>query len=187
MTHEPEHFDAGRDGGAGCRRDRRTRRERGRRITDSQQGRRNGDVRAGGGRNPDFIFPIVDGAHYSVANIEQFQRLMWRPLYLYGKAGKPVLNQPASLAQAPVYTKGNTRVTITLKPYKWSDGNPVTARDFTFLLNLLKANKKNWAAYLPGDIPDNVKRVIVSSPAPFTLVLDRATRRSGSWATSSRS
>src|SRR6478752_1249888 len=128
----------------------------------------------GAGVTPDFIFPIVDGAHYSVANIEQFQRLMWRPLYLYGKAGKPVLNEAASLAQAPVYTKGNARVTITLKPYKWSDGKPVTARDFTFLLNLLKANKKNWAAYLHGDIPDNVKRVIVVNPRKFTLVLDRA-------------
>ena len=28
------------------------------------------------GTTPDFIFPLVDGAHYSVANIEQFQRLM---------------------------------------------------------------------------------------------------------------
>src|SRR5262245_22709985 len=90
------------------------------------------------GTTPDFIFPIVGGAHYSVANIEQFQRLMWRPLYLYGKAGKPVLNAPASLAKLPVYSKGNTQVTITLKPYKWSDGRPVTSRDFTFLLNLLK-------------------------------------------------
>jgi peptide/nickel transport system substrate-binding protein len=126
------------------------------------------------GSYPSFIFPIVDGAHYSVSNIEQFQRLMYRPLYMYGKAGKPIVNQAASLAQAPVYTKGNTRVTITLKPYKWSDGKPVTARDFTFLMNLLKANKKNWAAYLPGDVPDNVKKVIVSSPRTFTLVLDRA-------------
>jgi peptide/nickel transport system substrate-binding protein len=126
------------------------------------------------GTTPDFIFPIVDGAHYSVANIEQFQRLMWRPLYLYGKAGKPVLNAPASLAKLPVYSKGNTQVTITLKPYKWSDGQPVTSRDFTFLLNLLKANKKNWAAYLPGDIPDNVKAVKVANARTFTLVLDRA-------------
>src|SRR5580765_3861293 len=61
----------------------------------------------GAGVTPDFIFPIVDGAHYSVANIEQFQRLMWRPLYLYGKNGQPVLNEPASLAQTPVFSKGN--------------------------------------------------------------------------------
>jgi peptide/nickel transport system substrate-binding protein len=126
------------------------------------------------GTTPDFIFPLVDGAHYSVANIEQFQRLMWRPLYMYGKNGQPVLNGPASLAQAPVYGKGDTQVTITLKPYTWSDGKPVTSRDFTFLFNLLKANKKNWAAYLPGDIPDNVKRVKVVNDHTFTLILDRA-------------
>jgi peptide/nickel transport system substrate-binding protein len=126
------------------------------------------------GTTPDFIFPLVDGAHYSVANIEQFQRLMWRPLYLYGKNGQPVLNEEASLAQKPVFTKGNTRVTITLKPYMWSDGKPVTSRDFTFLFNLLKANKSHWAAYLPGDVPDNVKQVKVVNEHTFTLVLDRS-------------
>lgn len=126
------------------------------------------------GTTPDFIFPLVDGAHYSVANIEQFQRLMWRPLYMYGKNGKPVLNESISLAQTPVFTNGNTRVKITLKPYKWSDGKPVTSRDFVFLLNLLKANKANWAAYLPGDLPDNVKRVQVQNDHTFTLVLDHS-------------
>ena len=80
----------------------------------------------------------------------------------------------ASLAEAPVFGKGNTQVTITLKPYTWSDGKPVTSRDFTFLFNLLKANKKSWAAYLPGDIPDNVKQVKVVDDRTFTLVLDRA-------------
>src|SRR5262249_56317977 len=69
---------------------------------------------------------------------------------------------------------GNTKVTVTLKPYKWSDGKPVTSRDFTFFLNLLKANKKSWAAYLPGDLPDNVKSVKIVSQRTFTLNLDRA-------------
>jgi len=125
-----------------------------------------------GGTTPDFIFPIVDGAHYSVANIEQFQRLMWRPLYMYGNNGKPLVNEPASLADAPVFSADDARVTITLKPYMWSDGQPVTSRDFTFLFNLLKANKSNWAAYLPGDVPDNVKDVQVQNDHTFTLVLD---------------
>jgi len=126
------------------------------------------------GTTPDFIFPLVDGAHYSVANIEQFQRLMWRPLYLYGENGKPLVNEPASLAEAPMFSQGNTQVTITLKPYMWSDGQPVTSRDFTFLFNLLQANKANWAAYLPGDLPDNVKSVQVQGPTTFTLILDHA-------------
>jgi peptide/nickel transport system substrate-binding protein len=126
------------------------------------------------GTTPDFIFPLVDGAHYSVANIEQFQRLMWRPLYMYGANGKPVVNEAISLAEAPVFTPDLRQVTITLKPYVWSDGQPVTSRDFTFLFNLLQANKLNWAAYLPGDIPDNVTSVQVKSASTFTLVLDHA-------------
>ena len=126
------------------------------------------------GTTPDFIFPLVDGAHYSVANIEQFQRLMWRPLYMYGKNGQPVVNDGASLAEPPVFGKGNTQVTIKLKNYTWSDGKPVTSRDFTFLFNLLRANKKSWAAYLPGDMPDNVKSVKVVDDHTFTLMLDRA-------------
>jgi peptide/nickel transport system substrate-binding protein len=126
------------------------------------------------GTTPDFIFPLVDGAHYSVANIEQFQRLMWRPLYMYGTNGKPVVNEAISLANPPVFGQGNTQVTITLKPYMWSDGKPVTSRDFTFLFNLLQANKSNWAAYLPGELPDNVKAVQVQNASTFTLMLDRA-------------
>lgn len=126
------------------------------------------------GTTPDFIFPLVDGAHYSVANIEQFQRLMWRPLYLYGNNGKPTVNQASSLAETPVFSDNNTSVTITLKPYKWSDGQPVTSRDLTFLFNLLQANKANWAAYLPGDIPDNVKAVQVQNAQSFKLVLEHS-------------
>jgi len=99
---------------------------------------------------------------------------MYRPLYLYGKKGQPVLNEEASLALPPVFSKNNTQVTITLRPYTWSDGKPVTSRDFTFLFNLLKANKKSWAAYLPGDIPDNVKQVEVQGQRKFTLVLNRS-------------
>jgi len=40
----------------------------------------------------------------------------------------PNLNPSLSLAENPVYSDGNTTVTIDLKPYKWSNGETVTAR-----------------------------------------------------------
>jgi peptide/nickel transport system substrate-binding protein len=126
------------------------------------------------GTTPDFIFPLIDGPHYSVANVEQFQRLMWRVLYLYGKNGQPVVNEAESLAEPPVFSKGNTQVSITLKPYKWSDGTPVTSRDFVFLYNLLKANKDSWAAYLPGEIPDDITAVQTPSSSTFVMTLNQA-------------
>ena len=40
--------------------------------------------------------------------------------------------------------------------YAWSDGETVRARDVGFWINLLKANKADWAYYVPGGFPDNV-------------------------------
>ena len=47
-------------------------------------------------------------------------------------------------------------MTITLKPARWSNGEPVSARDVIFWINLLKANRADWASYVPGGFPDNV-------------------------------
>src|SRR5262245_60595899 len=38
----------------------------------------------GPGATPNYIFPMITAAYYSVANIEQFQRLSFRSLYWIG-------------------------------------------------------------------------------------------------------
>ena len=47
---------------------------------------------------------------------------------------------------------------MTLKSWNWSDGDPVTSRDFTFIYNLLKANYQNWNGYIPGTFPTDVRQ-----------------------------
>jgi peptide/nickel transport system substrate-binding protein len=105
---------------------------------------------------PNYIFPLVSGAYYSNENVNQFQTLLYRPLYWYGDKGKPGPDYALSLANAPVYSDRDRVVTITLKHAQWSDGEPVISRDVIFWLNLLKANKADWASYVPGGFPDNV-------------------------------
>ena len=39
------------------------------------------------GANPNFIFPFMGCAYASVNNINQFQMLMFRPLYWFGLGG----------------------------------------------------------------------------------------------------
>ncbi|HET6909136.1 MAG TPA: peptide ABC transporter substrate-binding protein [Mycobacteriales bacterium] len=107
---------------------------------------------------------------YDLPTNLQFQYLMYRPLYWFGKNGEPSMDSSISLAQAPQYTNGDKTVTITLKDYSWSDGKPVTSRDLEFWINLLRAEKANWALYLPGGFPDNVAKV--SAPDPRHLRLD---------------
>jgi hypothetical protein len=52
---------------------------------------------------PNYIFPFVSGTCSSTVNIEEFQYLMYRPLYWFGNGASPTLNTSLSLADAPVY------------------------------------------------------------------------------------
>ncbi len=125
---------------------------------------------------PHYIFPLTSPAFFSTPNVEQFQQLMFRPLYWYGSQTNtnsyPQLNRSLSLAEPPVYSAHDTVVTMKLKSYRWSDGKPVTSRDVTFWMNLLKANKANWGAYVPGKFPDNVKSFKATGPRTVVMKLN---------------
>ncbi len=123
------------------------------------------------GAQPNYILPLLTGAYYSVANIEQFQRLSYRSLFWIGNKGKPVVNPTLSLAKTTTYSDNNSVVSITLGKWNWSDGTPVTSRDVSFWINLLEANKKNIAFYIPGEFPDNLKSYKVTGPQSIQLNL----------------
>jgi peptide/nickel transport system substrate-binding protein len=119
-----------------------------------------------------YIFPLLNYTNAIGANIEDSEYLMWRPLYWFGGPNSVGLNNAESVANpAQIKTEGkNTLATITLKPYRWSDGAPVTTRDVQFWLNLLKVNPlNNWWGYVPGQFPDNVLDFKIISPTKFSL------------------
>jgi peptide/nickel transport system substrate-binding protein len=121
-----------------------------------------------------YIFPLLNFDNDTFANITYSQYLMWRPLYWFGKPGGVGLNKTESLADPPAVTSsgGKTTATITLKPYKWSDGTPVTSRDVEFWINLLKADKSQFWGYEPGEFPDNLTSFKQLSSTKFQLVFD---------------
>lgn len=138
------------------------------------------------GFSPHYIFSLTPPQYFSAPNVELFQNLMFRPLYWFGSnkgtdSYYPVLNNSLSLAYPPIYSRENTVVTIKLKPYKWSDGTELTSRDVTFWMNLLKANKGQWGAYVPGKFPDNV--VSVTAKGPTTVVFKLNGRYNPLWFT----
>jgi peptide/nickel transport system substrate-binding protein len=120
---------------------------------------------------PNYIFPFMSISFFSVVNISDLQQLMFRPLYWFGVGASPALNPSLSLASLPKYTKGNTVVSFTLKPYKWSNGETVTAKDVVFWMNMLKTEKLGWAAYSSGGMPDDVKSVTAKSPTTVSIAL----------------
>jgi peptide/nickel transport system substrate-binding protein len=129
---------------------------------------------------PNYIFPFAQFADFSVANLTQFQELMYRPLYWFGKGAAPVLDLTRSLANNPTYSKGNTVVTVKLKGWKWSNGETITAQDAVFWLNMMQVEKGVWAGYVPGTLPDDVKSITANGT---TLTITTKTPVNPNWFT----
>lgn len=128
------------------------------------------------GAGPNWVLPINDNSHSSVFSEEEFQELMWRPLYWNVTGASPTVDYSKSLASAPVFSNDNKTVTINInKGYKWSDGKPVTASDVVFNIDLEKAavkeNAANLAGYTPGLYPDDVTSAVALNPTTLQVNL----------------
>jgi peptide/nickel transport system substrate-binding protein len=110
------------------------------------------------GANPNYIFPFMGCAYSSVNNVNQFQSLMFRPLYWFGLGGSTSEVPSLSPARQPVFTNANRTVTITLKGWRFANGEIVNARSVMFFLNLYRADPTSFCGYNSGyGIPDQVK------------------------------
>ena len=124
------------------------------------------------GAGANQIFPFSSSQFYSVTNYEGFMYLMERPLYMFGNEGQSIaVNYALSPADAPVYSNGGKTVVINLKGWKWSNGETVDANDLMFFLNMLEAEKANYAGYTPGLFPDNMSSYKETGPNQVTLQL----------------
>jgi peptide/nickel transport system substrate-binding protein len=111
---------------------------------------------------PNFILPFYPAQLCSVDNIEQFQFLMYRPLYWFGQGATAGINSSLSLGGTPAYSNGGTTVKISLKNYKWANGTTVTGQQVVFFMNMYHAEKAEFCGYVPGLFPDNVTNVTAS-------------------------
>jgi peptide/nickel transport system substrate-binding protein len=131
---------------------------------------------------PTWIWPFTPLAQYFVANEQEFQWLMYRPLYMFGNDGDSTsVNYPLSTANQPVYSNDGRTVVITLKGWKWSNGETVDAKDVIFWLNMMEAERTNFAGYAQGLMPDNLTSYSATGPDQVTLHLNH--RYSSYWFT----
>ncbi|MGH3170142.1 MAG: ABC transporter substrate-binding protein [Trebonia sp.] len=121
------------------------------------------------GTAPNLIFPLAPATNTDGYDVN-LTDLMWPYLVYDGDGGESAVNPAESLYSSLTWSNGDATVTIKLKPWKWSDGTPITSRDFTFVYNLLKANVPNWIVYTKGLFPDDVKSV--GTPDASTIVLN---------------
>ena len=129
-----------------------------------------------------WIWPFIPLTSANEYNTEGFEELMYRPLYMFGNNGNSVLvNYPLSTAAQPVYSDGGKTVTISMKGWKWSNGETVNADDVVFWLNMMEAEKANYYGYTPGLLPDNLASY--SATGPNTVVLHLKSAVSSIWFT----
>jgi len=130
-----------------------------------------------------WIFPLNSLAVDLPSNVD-FQYLQWEPLYWFGQRGSLTPDPSLSLAEPPVYSNGDTAVTITLKPAHWSEGTPITSRDVEFFINLARAYESSWSGFVAGEFPANIRSIQINSARSLTLRLTKAF--SPSWYTDSQ-
>ncbi len=130
---------------------------------------------------PNYIFPMQSAVYLNFTNASQFSFIMWVPLY-ETPIGKPGIDENLSIGEPPVYSDNNTVVTVTLKHWVWSNGQPITARDVIFWMNLLSAVSDplapqvgsssapgpGWGESVPGLFPQNV--VSYTQTGTYTVV-----------------
>ena len=127
------------------------------------------------GNDFSWMLPLENTANYEPwdFNVEDG---MWRPLYFAG-GPRTGIDYGLSIGQKPVYSHGNTQVTVTLnKGWTWSNGAPVTSANVRFFFQLEAAGAKagKYAPYLPGLMPDDIASVSYPSAYQFVIHLKRA-------------
>ena len=122
---------------------------------------------------PNFIFPLMPATNTDGYN-ENMQMQMWPFLVYMGDGAQSVVNPRESLYSSLTYSNNDQTITVVLKPWKWSDGQPITSRDFLFTYNLLKSMGQNWIDYLPGLFPVDVKNVTTPNSSTFVINLTRS-------------
>jgi peptide/nickel transport system substrate-binding protein len=105
---------------------------------------------------PAVIFPFTPAERYGIRSLQEFQMLMYRPLYWLGCDGEVRVDFELSIGREPEWDRGGRTVTIRIKPWKWSNGETVCADNVMFWMNMLTRKAAKFGGYAAGYLPDNL-------------------------------
>jgi peptide/nickel transport system substrate-binding protein len=135
------------------------------------------------GAVPNWILPMPATSTNSVYNVFNFEWQMWPPMYHTPDGSMPTVDPALSLANPPTWSNGDKTMTITVKSWKWSNGQTLSSKDLLFTFDMIKAAVKassaNWAPYVPGYFPDTVTSM--STPNATTLVVNLSKPVNPAW------
>jgi peptide/nickel transport system substrate-binding protein len=135
------------------------------------------------GAVPNWILPMPTAASNSVYNVFNFEWQMWPPMYYAPDGSTPTVDPALSPANPPTWSNGGKTMTITVKPWKWSNGQTLSSKDLLFTFDTIsaavKASPANWAPYVPGFFPSTITSM--SAPNASTLVVNMSKPVNPTW------
>jgi peptide/nickel transport system substrate-binding protein len=135
------------------------------------------------GAVPDWILPMPTASSNTVYNVFNFEWQMWPPLYYAPHGSTPTVDTALSVANAPVWSNGDKTMSITLKPWRWSNGQMLSSKDLLFTFEMIQAGVRvspsNWAPFVPGFFPQAI--VSMSAPNAGTVVVNMSKAVNPTW------
>ena len=101
---------------------------------------------------------------------QQAAGLLFQPL-IWLNANTAQIDWSRSIASSVTTPDNGTTYDVTLRPWHWSDGVPVTTADVAYAFKLIKAFGTTYAGYGAGGMPGIVKSLEILSPTQFRVVL----------------
>lgn len=126
---------------------------------------------------PSTIFPFTPPERIGTRNLGEFQVMMYRPLYWLGKDGEPEVDFDRSLGEPPQWSEDGRTVTVTIKAWKWSNGETVCADNVMFWVNMMAVKGPRYGCYSPGYFPDNLISYEKVADNQVRFTFDRAYSR----------
>jgi len=110
---------------------------------------------------------LVDSAYNQEAASLMYLGLIW----INGNTEQ--IDWSRSLASAITSPDNGTTFDVTLRPWHWSDGVPVTPWDEAYTLRLIRALGTTYVGYGAGGMPDIIQSFAILGPERFRVVLKR--------------
>ncbi|WP_298216687.1 peptide ABC transporter substrate-binding protein [Acidocella sp.] len=112
--------------------------------------------------------PLLSNSLYNAeAAGAMFQPLIWVNGWTLG------IDWSRSLASAIATPDEGLSFDVTMRPWMWSDGAPVTSADVAFTWKLIQQFGPAYAGYGAGGMPGIVRELRVTGPRSFTVLLRR--------------
>jgi len=124
-------------------------------------------IGAGTGADITSFNPILATSLYNQEAAELlFTQLVWI-------APDHTVDYSRSLVSAITTPDSGTTYHITLRPWHWSDGVPLTAADVLYTFNYAKSLGGTWPGFGTGGMPDIVASFTIQDSLHFTVTLKR--------------